>query len=64
MLPCASVGSVDVYQLLAGRDYAVPLDKTSPIGAQIAAQMGNYVYILADRTTKTAIAIGVCDHVK
>ena len=46
--PATSVGSVDVYQLLAGTDFAVPSSKGSPIGSQIASQMGNYVYMLVD----------------
>ena len=45
--PATSVGS-DVYQLLSGTDFAVPRSKGSPIGSQIASQMGNYVYMLVD----------------
>eukprot|EP00729_Bicosta_minor_P015249 gene15249-6063_t len=54
---CSRVGSVAVYQLLAGRDFALD---GSTISAQLAAQMGNYVYLLVDTNTHTAYAIDGC----
>ena len=57
----ASQNNLDIYQLLAGRDFCKRVDGQPRSGiSQMAAGMANYVYCLHDNGTNQAMLVDPC----
>ena len=57
---CGLPPCIEVHQLLAGREFAVPTQASRDRVKAFAAQMANYVYAVIDRRNNTAVLVDPC----